>query len=257
MGAFIDIKGQRFGILTALEYVGGNGRRWKCKCDCGNIRLAGSYTLRDGRCKSCGCDNPKQFRDLTGKKYGKITVLSFDHKDQTKSRYSQYFWKCKCDCGNECVVRRGHLKSGKIQSCGCLLNRIGKNSPSFGGYEEIPLSYYNRARAGATRLPRNFEFSVSIEYLWDLFLKQNRKCALSGVDIDFNREKFKKIQQFSASLDRIDSSKGYIEGNVQWVHKDINIMKMDLQQNKFIEWCSKVAALDNHKSSDTIISYSE
>lgn len=44
----------------------------------------------------------------------------------------------------------------------------------------------------------------------------------------------------SASLDRIDSSKGYEQGNVQWVHKDINNMKQSFSQDKFIDWCKKV-----------------
>jgi hypothetical protein len=44
-----------------------------------------------------------------------------------------------------------------------------------------------------------------------------------------------------ASLDRIDSSKGYIDGNVQWVHKEVNEMKMQATQNEFIEYCNLVA----------------
>lgn len=47
-------------------------------------------------------------------------------------------------------------------------------------------------------------------------------------------------QSKTASLDRIDSSLGYIEGNVQWINKEINYMKMDLPQDKFIEWCEKI-----------------
>ena len=47
--------------------------------------------------------------------------------------------------------------------------------------------------------------------------------------------KFKKRHNDSktASLDRIDSSKGYTEDNIQWVHKDVNQMKMDLPEQRF------------------------
>lgn len=45
----------------------------------------------------------------------------------------------------------------------------------------------------------------------------------------------------TASLDRIDSSKGYVEGNVHWVHKDINIMKWDFPLETFIKMCKFVA----------------
>ena len=45
----------------------------------------------------------------------------------------------------------------------------------------------------------------------------------------------------TASLDRIDSKKGYIKGNLQWVHKDLNIMKNSYPNQYFIEMCKKVA----------------
>jgi archaellum component FlaC len=41
----------------------------------------------------------------------------------------------------------------------------------------------------------------------------------------------------TASLDRVDSAKGYIKGNVQWVHKDINMMKQQYSQEYFIQMC--------------------
>lgn len=44
----------------------------------------------------------------------------------------------------------------------------------------------------------------------------------------------------TASLDRIDNTKGYTEDNVQWVHKIINKMKSDLTQEDFIMWCKRI-----------------
>lgn len=54
------------------------------------------------------------FKDLTGKKFNKLTVLGIDHK-----KGKSYYWKCKCDCGNETVVYGGALVSGHTKSCGC------------------------------------------------------------------------------------------------------------------------------------------
>jgi hypothetical protein len=86
-----------------------------------------------------------------------------------------------------------------------------------------------------------------MEFLWDLFLKQNKKCAISGIDIvlntrwsEQNKGKFTEIIQ-TASLDRIDNSKGYTKNNVQWVHKDINFMRGGLAVNDFVFFCKKVA----------------
>lgn len=56
----------------------------------------------------------KCFKDLTGKKFGKLTALEVDHKEG-----KVYFWKCKCDCGNEVVIRGASLSNGHTKSCGC------------------------------------------------------------------------------------------------------------------------------------------
>lgn len=81
-----------------------------------------------------------------------------------------------------------------------------------------------------------------------LFLKQNRKCILSGIEIGFPKAwGVKSKTNITASLDRIDSSKGYVKGNVQWVHKTINSMKMNMSDINFIDLCKKVANNnDNH-----------
>lgn len=53
--------------------------------------------------------------DLTGKKFGRLTVISFSHMNGKHS-----YWNCQCDCGNECKVRIDCLKTGLVKSCGCL-----------------------------------------------------------------------------------------------------------------------------------------
>lgn len=62
----------------------------------------------------------KEAQNLTGQKFGRLSVLSFDHKDE-KSR--KRFWKCQCNCGNIVIVYQNHLKSGHTKSCGCLHSR--------------------------------------------------------------------------------------------------------------------------------------
>lgn len=81
--------------------------------------------------------------------------------------------------------------------------------------------------------------SLSIDYLWDLFEKQNRKCALSGLEIKFGRNGYSN--ETSASLDRIDNNKDYIEGNVRWVLKDINMIRGSYNNDYFINLCKAVA----------------
>lgn len=54
--------------------------------------------------------------DITGNKYGRLTVIAFDHKDKR----GEYYWRCKCDCGNETVASGNKLRTGNTKSCGCL-----------------------------------------------------------------------------------------------------------------------------------------
>lgn len=69
--------------------------------------------------------------DLTGKRYGKLTVMGFSHKDVKKHKKSEnkpfittYYWKCKCDCGNTTLVSSSNLTSGNTKSCGCYKKEL-------------------------------------------------------------------------------------------------------------------------------------
>ena len=89
---------------------------------------------------------------------------------------------------------------------------------------------------------RKYEFDIDIEYGWQLYVEQNKQCAMTGLDIVFVMPtKHKRNKTFNvASLDRIDNSKGYIKGNVQWVHKEINRMRGSLSVDDFIKLCKEV-----------------
>ena len=58
--------------------------------------------------------------DLTGMKFGRLTVIEFSHQDKHKKRH----WLCKCECGTIKTVQTGHLRGGKTTSCGCLNREI-------------------------------------------------------------------------------------------------------------------------------------
>ena len=51
-----------------------------------------------------------------------------------------------------------------------------------------------------------------------------------------------RVSDGTASLDRIDSSKGYTIDNVQWVHKKVNMMKKDMSDSEFIAWCNEISS---------------
>lgn len=59
------------------------------------------------------------FKDLTGQKFGKLTVIKRAEND----KYGRSMWLCECDCGGKNVVLGYYLKAGRIKSCGCIKNR--------------------------------------------------------------------------------------------------------------------------------------
>lgn len=83
---------------------------------------------------------------------------------------------------------------------------------------------------------RGLEWDIDIEWLWDLYLAQNKLCSLSGVEIGWAKKGFKA----TASIDRIDSTKGYTKDNSQLVHKDVNFMKQSFVQGYFVEMCINI-----------------
>lgn len=174
----------------------------------------------------------KTITNLVGQKFGKLTVLY-----QTPNTNSQPRWMCRCDCGKEKTVQGCHLKSGHTQSCGCSWYKFGKSRTSWKGHGDIPSTMFGRIVSNAKK--RNISFDITIEYIWDLFLEQNKMCALSGLPLDFTYGRNHHYKG-TASLDRIDSSKGYVKGNVQWVHKDVNWMKQDYSTDYFLKMCKLI-----------------
>jgi hypothetical protein len=175
--------------------------------------------------------NKKLKLDLTGQKFGDLSVVTW-----TKFKNLHRVWMCKCSCGKEHEVLGTHLVSGLTKSCGCKNHKSKSDSPCWTGYGDISGGMFSGIKLRAKKY--NIIFNITIEYIWNLFLEQKKKCALSGIEITMPE---KSGSRPTASLDRIDSSKGYIEGNVQWVHKDVNWMKNSFNQDYFIFICKQIA----------------
>lgn len=178
-------------------------------------------------------------KDLTGQKFSELIVIKRSESIKIKtetSKETQYrtMYLCRCICGKEKDIKRESLINGWVKSCGCI-----KETPKYQGINELSGTYISRVIWNARH--RKIEYNVEKEYLWSIFIKQNGKCALSGRDISFCRDFYIGRYAQTASLDRIDSSKGYVKGNLQWVHRDFNKMKMNTSQKNFIKMCKEVA----------------
>lgn len=71
------------------------------------------------RLKENGITPHKFYEDLTGKKFGRLTVL----QKSTKSDRRLY-WDCECDCGKKITIKGDALRQGRSQSCGCINSKI-------------------------------------------------------------------------------------------------------------------------------------
>jgi len=160
-----------------------------------------------------------------GQKIGNYTITEL----VGKTRWDVPKWKCRCGCGAERVITQAGLNK-KENKGGCRNCRLRS-------YGEMHLRYFHNLRRKAGY--RKIKWSLTPKYIWELFIKQKKKCALSGMEICFVRN-FRNHKDQTASLDRIDSSKGYTKDNVQWVHKKINFMKQALGDQEFITFCRKV-----------------
>jgi hypothetical protein len=106
--------------VLSIDHVNEKGQYfYKCRCDCGNYTVVARYNLATKySTKSCGCLNSLKYRsnDIVGKKINMLTVLNLDHYDE---KDNTYYYNCKCDCGNNIIVKRKLLLKGSIKSCGC------------------------------------------------------------------------------------------------------------------------------------------
>ncbi len=132
-------------------------------------------------------------------------------------------------------IRRAIKKKTPCKLCCDDLKRhvVRQNNSNWKGYGEISSSYFNNIKKGA--IHRNILFEITIQDVNNQWIKQTGICNLSGQKIEFISQR-----NYTASLDRIDSSKGYTIDNIQWIHKDINRMKNKFNQQYFVEMCSKI-----------------
>jgi hypothetical protein len=165
-----------------------------------------------------------------GKAFGNWTVLEANIKKGRRK-----FFGCLCACGNERLVERENLLAGKSNGCRKCAGMSGPNNPRWTGHKDIPGQFYSIARKGAEI--RGIDFKLSIGDLQELWERTDGRCSVSGIRIELGG----KRKGLTASLDRIDSRKGYELGNIQFVHKDVNLMKNKFNQQYFIMVCSLIA----------------
>lgn len=174
-----------------------------------------------------------KFVDLTGKKFGRLTVLELHHKEQCYAKNgtkngNRYYYLCLCDCGNKTVVRGSHLQYGKILSCGCYLKKRRVESNII----------HNLSTSRIYRIWRNIKRRC-------FYKKSIRYASYGGRGITICNEWLNDFMNFynwainngytdNLSIDRINVNGNYEPSNCRWV--DIKTQQRNTTQNHLITY---------------------
>ena len=204
------ITGERFGNLTVIGFDHVDKHRascWLCECDCGKQVVVTRHSLISGKTKSCGCQKRgPAMEDITGKRFGRLTVIRFDHTDQYRNSY----WLCECDCGNKTLVTRGGLISGNTTSCGCYnKERVSEASTIHGFSRTLLYKVWRDIRTrcenpNSTAYHRYGGRGIEMCDEWKMFEKFKDWAIKSGYSKDL-------------TIDRINNDVGYNPDNCRWV----------------------------------------
>jgi hypothetical protein len=140
---------------------------------------------------------------------------------------AMFKWRCL-----RCLKEHGPSQYQDIKrfsTAGCC-SKTSKYGDARWGYRHITGEYMRSLHHSAKK--RNIECSITAEYLFEVWEKQEGRCMYTGLPL--------KIGKGLASVDRLDSSKGYIPGNVQWVMTKVNLMKWDSTEDEFLTLCSLI-----------------
>ena len=234
--------GTQFGSLTVLEndlqklYGSDWKRACRLRCRCGKKIIAPYNHLRSGRSTSCGCGVGKQAKQIAatlhplipiGTKFVRWTVLA---NDLYKAFGTQTHRACRvrCECGTEAVRTYGELRCGRSPSCGCKSKErsIGR--------------VWNELHNALKR--RGWDFHLTLSQLKAITQLHCAYCGKEPSNLYRSKYKVDGVYQRGvdpsmeirwSGLDRIDSAKGYIHGNVVPCCGECNGMKTNHSLDEF------------------------
>lgn len=135
MSAHPSLVGQRFGKLTVVCQAGSDKhgkRQWLCRCDCGKSHTAATGNLRSGHTTDCGCGKSP---DLTGRVFGRLTVLGRAAQRAPRGCRTVPLWECRCQCGAITHKATDTLKNDAETMCAaCAASYCAGTARAAAGY---------------------------------------------------------------------------------------------------------------------------
>jgi hypothetical protein len=172
--------------------------------------------------------------DLTGQRFGRLTVISFSHQNKGKS-----YWKCKCDCGNEVIIYANHLKTLHTQSCGCYQQERTSISSITHGLRRTRFyriwSHLKERCLNKNTKNYNDYGGRGIKLKWQSFEQFKEDMYESYLD------HVKEFGEKQTTIDRIDNNGNYCKENCRWVNQ--KIQQNNKRTNHFIEYKGQVKTI--------------
>ena len=191
--------------------------------------------------------------DLIGEKFGRLLVTGRIKSSEGNDRNVR--WKCKCDCGVIKVLATRSLTSRDTRSCGCLKKDVMNARCKFGKPGRSRL--WGQYRRDAAK--RNIAFLVTPEKFFELV---ESDCYYCGVSLSNEIKIYSMLrrggslvrEQISSyvynGIDRVDPTRGYVEGNLVPCCRQCNVAKWNMPQQEFYDWIERIVKHRKHKTAN-------
>jgi hypothetical protein len=175
-----------------------------------------------------------QLIDLTGDRYGRLTVLG-------RSGYlfaDRVFWSCECDCGNIVDVRSDSLLGGNTRSCGCLREEASRRNVEKAieakiKYDNLAIgAAYSATRTHAER--RDIEFGLTYEEYKAIIQQDCHYCSAPARLRGYVRSDGSDFRFYGNTIDRKDNDEGYYVWNCVAACPRCNQSKQDRSYEAFV-----------------------
>ena len=190
----------------------------------------------------------KKAIDLTSQKFGRLFVIERAGADS----HGTAKWLCRCDCGTEKVIRGDKIRSGEIQSCGCLSRELrraralsmGKKNVTHGlSYDRLYQIYQNMLRrCYEEENEKYYRYGARGICVCDEWLQDKNSFFEWALSSGYDK---------SLTIDRIDVDKGYSPENCKWStpkeqanNRSTNvILKYNGESHTIAEWSDVIGTL--------------